>query len=380
MGAGASAVEKKDYSVDELAAFAKSLNPEDFKKVQNALETARSNGGYMESPAAAAPNDSEGNTLTIEYSDDWEEQMEGKLMEFAMGINASPGTHDCQVFTAQGREIDGPEGITADAFPLKAKFVLKEGAVPGDPEAAFKFMATMNEFLEKKKAEAAGALNEASDSAPFLREYFQTSFKFQSENMPDMDKMMEIAFDPEAQEKIKKQAKDFFNNVGKPILVKSFKKHDKDDSGTMCKEEAAVFFKNMSGETALFAQAMAALTMAATMQTCIAMMAEMMQSAAPGEGEVKEMTDDMKKTISQQLEELKTQMDALKQAYVDDAEARNAEAFKVLDTSGDGTIQLEEFLEVFDPDTERFTKFTGALGMVPPTPEPPAGGDECSIM
>merc|ERR1711879_270066 len=62
---------------------------------------------------------------------------------------------------------------------------------------------------------------------------------------------------------------------------------------------------------------------------------------------------EMKKAIDQ----VKTEVQKKEDSYMNDKEACDAAAFKVLDTNGDGTIQLNEFLAAFEPQSDKSNEF-----------------------
>merc|ERR1711957_241609 len=96
------------------------------------------------------------------------------------------------------------------------------------------------------------------------------------------------------------------------------------------------------------------------------MMAEGIQMMA------EEASEGMKREFATLLDKFAKEMDSLQQSYLENADARNAEAFKVLDASGDGTLQLDEFIAAFQPETEKFDAFVTALGLKLPEPTKPS--------
>merc|ERR1719498_34745 len=82
---------------------------------------------------------------------------------------------------------------------------------------------------------------------------------------------------------------DWYEKTGKPILEKSFKHHDKDDSKALEKEEAKVFFKNLIQEQETFTNAIAQVSANIQLKATIQMMSAMM-----GKKEAKAMEKESK--------------------------------------------------------------------------------------
>merc|ERR1719410_2290383 len=68
--------------------------------------------------------------------------------------------------------------------------------------------------------------------------------------------------------------------------------------------------------------------------------------------------------INEALQELKAEVQQQEDAYKADKAAYDAAALKVLDTNGDGTIQLDEFLRALEPGTELNNQLHIALGFI----------------
>jgi len=273
---------------------------------------------------------------------------------------------DIKIFSAQGTDLDDHEDPTKDKFPVTVKFFPDAGVAE-----CSRLLTAVKDFMARKREEMTAGLLEGSDSAPFLREYFQKQYQFTNDLYPaTMEAAMELAFDPEKQAALKQKGKEYFNTELKPLLEKSFAKHDKDDSKTLCKEEAAILFKNISADQALFSKAIVASVTEVGIMQGVAMMTEMCGGMMDADS-TKEATDQMKEAAAKQLAELDTAMDSLQKSYLENADARNAEAFKVLDTSGDGTLQLDELIAAYQPESEKGVAFIKALGLQLPEATPP---------
>merc|ERR1712061_784000 len=79
-----------------------------------------------------------------------------------------------------------------------------------------------------------------------------------------------------------------------------------------------------------------------------------------------EHRDAFKKEFQAEMEQIIAESKADEQKMLDDysadKSARDAAAFKVLDTNNDGTLQLSEFLAAFEPENEKNFELQVALG------------------
>jgi len=206
-------------------------------------------------------------------------------------------------------------------------------------------------------------------SAPHLKEYFAEKQKFQDSDPAEGLAMAMMMGGEEAPAAMGKEKK-WFDETGKAILEKSFDHHDKDKSKKLEKAEAEKFFANLIQEEETFTAAMAEAGIRAAMQ---GMMGMSMGMAAMfgGDEDAKKMKAEMKKAEK----EMKKQIDAAVAAAKKDAAQRRKNykaqkkefdeaAFKVMDTNGDGSIVLDEFLTFFDPATEKHDELLVALGFM----------------
>merc|ERR1719331_2169699 len=110
---------------------------------------------------------------------------------------------------------------------------------------------------------------------------------------------------------MKQEMVDWYDKEGKPVLEKSFKHHDKDDSKALEREEAKVFFLNLIQETETFTVALAQTTAKVQMQTTTKMMAGMI-----GKKEAKAMEKQAKEQLDAHLKaqaaDLKKRIEAYK--------------------------------------------------------------------
>merc|ERR1711937_626393 len=76
----------------------------------------------------------------------------------------------------------------------------------------------------------------------------------------------------------------------------------------------------------------------------------------------------MKGQAEEALEKAKTMIKTMEQGYLENKEERNAAAFKITDTNGDGTLSLSEAIAVLTPGEEKNKQFMQALGYIPEKP------------
>jgi hypothetical protein len=143
------------------------------------------------------------------------------------------------------------------------------------------------------------------------------------------------------------------------LMEKSFDHHDKKGDGRLDPEEAKVFFNNIMELTAGFVVHMMQLSMKTTMD---AMTKQFGDEEGMPEAMKAMMKEEMKKEMKKQLDESKGKIAENLESYKANKEERDAEAFKILDTAGDGTLSKEEFLEGFFPGTEKNQEVMMALG------------------
>lgn len=231
-------------------------------------------------------------------------------------------------------------------------------------------------------------------SAPHLKEYFAEKQKFQDATDPAEAFGMALMGGADADAAMGKEKK-WYDETGKAILEKSFDHHDKDKSKKLEKAEAEKFFTNLIQEEETFMAAMSEAGIRAAIQGSMQMS---MGFAMAFGGDDKEMKAQMKKAEKDMNKQIKEAVAAAKK----DAEQRRKNykaqkkdfdeaAFKVMDTNGDGSIVLEEFLTFFDPATDKHDELLVALGFMTEQERQQKiaskqmmmggpGGEECSVM
>lgn len=369
MGTGASALKSElaQATPEQLQEAVAALSEDDRKRVREAMEIVSTN--FATSDAKDDANGPETKTLKLEWSEHWQETGEDLFDKFIEENAINPTTWDYKCLGKNGNELESHEDTTKEDFPLSFVFTKPEG-----DEGGFDLAALKN-FLKSNVADMTKAMTEGkSEEAPYLRELYQKIYKISSdklENM-DMDKMMEMAFDPElmAAEKAKQAA--FIETECKPLLEKSFQKHDKNGNGTLSPEEAAAFFKNVTFEATEFVKAIAGMSLMFGLKQSIDMMVQMV----PPE-QMKEMAEEIKSQMSTQIDMMKKMIEKMKEDYLANKAELDAAAFKVVDTNGDGTLQKQEFIAAFEQDSEKNLAFMKALGL---SLTPPAvGNGECPM-
>jgi len=252
-----------------------------------------------------------------------------------------------------------PEGATAeaDAAPAEVKVEAEAPAAPAEVKA--EAAAPADEAIPAdgaadptpSPAAAAGA-----NPSPFLSEYFDKAKARTAALIGDEEKLLALALDPEAQKKLKEESKAWFESDARPLLEKSFKHHDTKKTDVLDKEEAALFFAHMVHEETDLAKAMSALSIEAGVKMSLRML----------EGMSQEDREAIKPQIELQMKQAilaaQTEVQKKEDQYKGSKSEHDAAAMKVLDTNGDGTIQLAEFMAAFEPETEKNVELHIALG------------------
>lgn len=233
-------------------------------------------------------------------------------------------------------------------------------------ESEVKFMAerTVRQSIVANTEELSSL--RAAVEAPFLHQFFQLAGEVMGEVL--MTDPMELMFDPAGQQMIEAKMASI-KSGGTPLLEQSFKHHDSNNDGVLDAEEAAVFFAHVVAEEGTFME----MTVSAT---TLASMKQMMQMAA-SMGQLQEMKAEIQPKLTQAFEDLHAEVEGMKAAYQTNKAERDAAAFKICDTNGDGTLQLEELVAALVPGEPKNEEFTAALGFqsAKPPSASPQGGD-----
>lgn len=150
------------------------------------------------------------------------------------------------------------------------------------------------------------------------------------------------------------------------LMKKSFQHHDKDNTGTIEKNEAALFLSHLVAEGGGFVEALASVMCVNAIKMMSKVIDDIKENPdAPEEVKVelekqkKQATDDAKKNIEKLRDDIAKQVEEYKASKGD----RDQAAFKLMDTNGDGTLNMKEFLTYVCPGTEENDKLTKAIGL-----------------
>jgi len=198
--------------------------------------------------------------------------------------------------------------------------------------------------------------------APHLHEYHMkiiTQYDGMMTKMSDPDYAFSLACDEDAKAAHEKEEADFKTEL-KELVEKSFKLHDtKGKDNLLDAEEAAVFFQNYSAEAAVMIEGVCKLTIGMMFKQQITQLVEV---GIVQEGSKEEFKEQLKAKVEEVLGQVKAKVKAMEVDYLEHKEERNAAAFKVTDTNGDGTLNLSEAIAILVPGEGKNSEFTGALG------------------
>jgi len=194
--------------------------------------------------------------------------------------------------------------------------------------------------------------NVAEGDAPFLKQAFQLiadefkqmiEYGMSGEDVdPDkMDKDMEAA--------LVKQ---------KELMGKSFDNHDTGGNGLLEKDEATVFFKNLLAEQGGLMENMFAIGLKSSTDKVIE---ETRKSTDFPEEQKADLIAEMRKRMEDMVADAKKNITAALEDYKANKDERDAAAFKVVDTSGNGTLERAEFLEAFSFGSDKNSQVFEAL-------------------
>jgi len=320
MGTGASAVSEqvKEASPEDLLAVADSLPPELRAKLQDAVAEAQAD------KAGAAPAEAEGTAAPEDAA------AEGGA---AAEVTAAPEETAAEVTATTAPETAAAEGTSSP----------EEAAAP--------------EVAEGEKAAPAEGAAEANP-APYLAEYFDMVQKRSASLVADEERLRQLAMDADAQKRLMEESKAWFEKEAQPLLTKSFKHHDANGNDVLSKDEAAAFFQHMVTEETDFAKTMSALSIDAGVKMSMGMLNDLDQATRDA------LKAELDKQIKIHTEAAQTEVQKKEDAYKANKADYDEKAFKVLDTNGDGTIQLSEFIAAFEPESKKNQEFHMALGYV----------------
>lgn len=238
-----------------------------------------------------------------------------------------------EMFDEDGEEEEGPK-VDTDAIVAD---------ITADMSAAVK---------DIKEGEYTGP-------APFMHEYHMQVLKMVEDQMSmGPEAMFEMMTDPKKQEEAQKKG-EAFNEELKVLIQKSFELHDSKKDNVLDKEEAALFFEHFVSEFSLMCKAVARLAGL----TMIKMQIQMMASGLENDEEAKGFTEHMKEQIKGAEKQIDEKVGGMMEDYKNNRAERDAAAFAVTDTNGDGTLCLDEAIAVLTPGNPLNDRFIAALGI-----------------
>lgn len=131
-----------------------------------------------------------------------------------------------------------------------------------------------------------------------------------------------------------------------PLIKQIFAHHDKDDSGALSREESIVLFSSYISKLTEFAE----VAVQASLDSLIA------EHACDSKTSNK-VTEKMKGFVKEQLANFQSEKDK---------NGCYKKSFELLDSSGDGEIQLKELMEALIPGRYRYREFHKAMKLVTP--------------
>merc|ERR1711976_1054617 len=143
--------------------------------------------------------------------------------------------------------------------------------------------------------------------------------------------------DPDALEKEMNEAME----QCRECLGKSFDHHDKKGNGVLDKEEASAFFEHLLEANGAMFENIVEVGMRIPIE---AMIKDLKAAKDISDEEKSQAIASMKEGIQETIKEQKAATAQQVEEYKANKAERDAAAFKVVDTSGDGTLQREEFL------------------------------------
>lgn len=193
---------------------------------------------------------------------------------------------------------------------------------------------------------------ECESDAPFLKQ----AFKLLSDSFKDMIEKG-ATFEGGDIEEMEKAMQDTHAKA-KELMAKSFDHHDKAGSGSLDKDEAAVFFKNLLQEQGGLMESLTEIEMKSAADQWIK---DLKKSKELPDDEKAEMIIGLKKGLEETVAEVKKNVAEASEDYKANKAERDAAAFKVVDTAGDGTLSKAEFLDAFTWGSEKNNKLFQAL-------------------
>lgn len=198
--------------------------------------------------------------------------------------------------------------------------------------------------------------------APNLHKFFTSRNKLMQELQDSMMQQLsggeEFDFD-EILKKNKAAEHKWMEEVGKELLEKSFKVHDKDGNGVLDKEESAKFFSHLVSEVSGMIRGQTMKQISDSVLMVVPMLTE-----GKTDEEAAKVKKTLKTAMQKPLKVIKSEFARIvDEEYTAKKQERHAAAMKLLDKNGDGQLQLKEFLAVFLAEDEDRAQLDEALGL-----------------
>lgn len=196
-------------------------------------------------------------------------------------------------------------------------------------------------------------------AAPYLHKYFETILDF-AKDLSKPENVTSLLTNRNAREEmVTKQKKLKGKLFG--LIIQAFKNHDEDGDGILDREESKVFFGHFVDEQQKMVHAMCAMA-GAQMQA--QMVAQLDDPQVPPEEKqmMMGMVDGAAEALKALLKQEEEKNNKLCMAYFRNQPERDLAVFKVIDTDGSGTLQMNEVVSALTPETASNKKLMKALG------------------
>eukprot|EP00927_Polykrikos_kofoidii_P052961 TRINITY_DN47013_c0_g1_i1.p1 TRINITY_DN47013_c0_g1~~TRINITY_DN47013_c0_g1_i1.p1 ORF type:complete len:266 (+),score=61.17 TRINITY_DN47013_c0_g1_i1:86-799(+) len=198
-----------------------------------------------------------------------------------------------------------------------------------------------------------------SSPAPYLDEYFRVQEEL-TLHMEELGNPVKLGRDPA---KLKEFRAEMLRQRERlrEISGKSFDHHDTNKNGVLEVAEGQALFEH-------FVDRLVPFTISAACKSLDKVIAPQInlykQILADDPAEWEKVQEKIMTQIKELQEQMVTTYQGRGEAYASDKLAKNAAAFAVLDTKGDGKLTKEDVVEALSPDTDKHYEFLMALGML----------------
>lgn len=208
----------------------------------------------------------------------------------------------------------------------------------------------------------------AATAHPYLMEYFARSLSFSEEALKYMSanpKMQQqIAFDYVFRDKYTKKLCVHLNAILQPIAVKVFEYHDLDNSGVLSVEESAKFLSQYRMQLPAYVTATSKMIACSTLDSVTkamldALPADAFHAKMYSRSWQRKVRALLAKGVSSAMSNVMNEMYI---EYEQEKEARDKEAFEVINATRDGKLQRDEVLKALEAGSNENRKLAHALG------------------